>query len=626
MRKFLLFLFLICTEFVFAQEKREVSFSHYCFKQLEVTVKNYGYLKDNGAYGWGVKIKNNYKVPVSFTYSLIVGDEKPGNGQPTYVIEPGETWASDWGRLSLLLKKSNSTEFQVRIWKLCFKGYDCSDENYFDCDGQQAKDKLFGRDWRTKYNQNNSQTNNSSNNNNYNTATDLVNRLNELCPQLGQLTNDTNNSIYTGICNGTTYTANDVNLLKSHIMQLENEITRLQNSNSYKQVQQAQIQQQQQNQQVQQAEQQRIAQENARRAEEEKQQKKQQQQQYNTSVNQAQNNMQKGNYSDAMQGYADAVSSAGSKSEKQLATGGAIISGLTGLADIWQKSSKERQERKLLEAEAQRKKAEEDAKKEEDERKKKEAEQKKKEEECKGLFDGYKPQPLDYIIINDAVSIQSVINNHIIAIGGLEKLKAVKNITKSTETKISPTETYFKNKSITAYGKFVWNMTDSNGINSSKTVFNGVTGYRESYNKKTTLDSESITMYKKTQPIDILKLQENADLELGKQIILFGSEGCYAIIERSKNKAYNYVKKYYFSRDTGLWLGVENLTTGPNNYSSTSYIFYENYREVDGILFSFTQRSHSQYPGFNSEHRYTLSGTETTEIKINEPLKDKIFE
>lgn len=253
MRIFFILLFLLCARMSFAQENGETTFEHPCFKQLLVTVKNYGYLKDNGAYGWGIKITNNYKTPVSFTYALVVGDDSRGSGQPTYVISPGETWSSDWGRLTLLLKKSSSTEFKVPVWNLCFKGYDCSEENYFDCDGQQIKDKMFGSNWRTKNNQTSTQTNNSTNSNdNYNTATELVNRLNELCTKLGKLASGTN-SIYTGICNGETYTANQVELLKTRITQLENEIDRLQNNNQRNQ------DQQQQNQQAQQAEQQHSA-------------------------------------------------------------------------------------------------------------------------------------------------------------------------------------------------------------------------------------------------------------------------------------------------------------------------------------------------------------------------------
>lgn len=350
MRYFFLLLFLVCTGITFAQENGEITFEHSCFKQLLVTVKNYGYLKDNGAYGWGIKIKNNYKTPVSFTYALVVGDEKRGNGQPTYVIEPGDTWASDWGKLTLLLKNSSSTEFRVAIWGLCFKGYDCSDENYFDCDGRQIKDKLLGSDWRTRNNQNNTQTNNTANNDNYKTATELVNKLNDLCTRLSKLSNGTN-SIYAGICNGATYSANQVDLLKTRISQLENEINRLQTNS---QGNRDQLQGNQQTQQAQQAEQQRIAQENARRAEEQRQQKIQeqqqqqlkQQQQYNSSVNQAQKSMQGGDFTGAMQGFANAATSANNSSDKNYATAGAVISGLAGIADIWQKSAKAKRERK----------------------------------------------------------------------------------------------------------------------------------------------------------------------------------------------------------------------------------------------------------------------------------------
>jgi hypothetical protein len=115
MRYLFLFLFSTCAQLTFAQENGETTFEHPCFKQLLVTVKNYGYLKDNKAYGWGIKIKNNYKAPVSFTYALLVGDESRGNGQPTYTISPGDTWAADWGGLHCYLKAAVQLSLELRF-------------------------------------------------------------------------------------------------------------------------------------------------------------------------------------------------------------------------------------------------------------------------------------------------------------------------------------------------------------------------------------------------------------------------------------------------------------------------------------------------------------------------------
>jgi hypothetical protein len=61
-----------------------------------------------------------------------------------------------------------------------------------------------------------------------------------------------------------------------------------------------------------------------------------------------------------------------------------------------------------------------------------------------------------------------------------------------------------------------------------------------------------------------------------------------------------------------LWIGTEE-SDGTNK----SYTYYDDYREVEGILFPFTET-------FNN-----LGGTNTmgySSIKINEPLTDKDFE
>lgn len=65
-------------------------------------------------------------------------------------------------------------------------------------------------------------------------------------------------------------------------------------------------------------------------------------QNYGQTVNQAQNSLQNGAYSDAMQGYANAAAAAGNKSERQQATAGLVISGLAGIADASQKAAEKR--------------------------------------------------------------------------------------------------------------------------------------------------------------------------------------------------------------------------------------------------------------------------------------------
>ena len=211
-------------------------------------------------------------------------------------------------------------------------------------------------------------------------------------------------------------------------------------------------------------------------------------------------------------------------------------------------------------------------------------------------------------IIDNSVTVHSIINKHISAIGGEEKLKAVKSITDFVE--------YEKgwHKSITAYGKFTRNgMYDGH---SSKFAFNGSTGYNEFDGKKLgNFDDETILLNKKNQPFAILKLHQNPNIKLGEMEVFKGKE-CYTIIEEYEFKKMSFVTKHYFDIVSGLWIGDETQTTG-NNYNSTSYLYFDDYREVDGILFPFVQVGVSG----NNSNTYR-----TKEIKLNEPLTDKDFE
>lgn len=69
------------------------------------------------------------------------------------------------------------------------------------------------------------------------------------------------------------------------------------------------------------------------------------QQSFNSNVTQGQNSMRNGDFTGAMQNYANAATTATTKSEKQLATGGVIISGVAGIADIFKKSAEEKRKR-----------------------------------------------------------------------------------------------------------------------------------------------------------------------------------------------------------------------------------------------------------------------------------------
>ena len=215
-------------------------------------------------------------------------------------------------------------------------------------------------------------------------------------------------------------------------------------------------------------------------------------------------------------------------------------------------------------------------------------------------------------IIESNITVQSIIDKHINAIGDLTKLKAVKNI-----TYIENDEEGFVSKKIWAYNKSVSFRMKEGEKPQHRFVANNGKGYVEMDGVRNILDKDAIPLFfgKNIQPFSILKLKQSQDLKLGEMVILNGKE-CYTIIENVSFKAYKITSyktfKYYFDSVSGLWIGTEE-SDGTNK----SYTYYDDYREVEGILFPFTET-------FNN-----LGGTNTmgySSIKINEPLTDKDFE
>lgn len=237
-----------------------------------------------------------------------------------------------------------------------------------------------------------------------------------------------------------------------------------------------------------------------------------------------------------------------------------------------------------------------------------EEEKKYAEEQWKAAFQKQKPVVLGNP--SKDITIQKVIDKSINAIGGIEKLKTVQSITRF----IKDLKTGEKSKSIYARGRFT--IEGISNSNTFKTTFNGISGYGEFNGTRTNFDRETVLLYKDIQPIDILTLQQSPDLSLGPNVIFFETE-CYTIVEKSRFKGLDFVKKHFFEVVSGLWIGTEELVTG-SNYSTMGYIYYTNYKEVNGILFPL-------YKSVFYENG-DLSMTETTEIKIDEPLNDKDFE
>jgi|GEM_PF-2352328 len=212
--------------------------------------------------------------------------------------------------------------------------------------------------------------------------------------------------------------------------------------------------------------------------------------------------------------------------------------------------------------------------------------------------------------VDTNVTIESIIKKYIIARGGEEKLKAVKTITILTETE------KFSMKMTMTHGKVI-NIGTYNDGNNFKIVFNGTTGYSEFFGKKSILDNDEIAFYKTSQPIEqVFRAQNNAALNLGEFIENFKGRDCYAITENSKFRNVSLINKQYFDIVSGLWVGTETIATAPN-YNNTSYVYYDDYRSIGGILFPFSMVRIDEK---------SLTKTITTEVKLNVNISDSDFQ
>lgn len=158
--------------------------------------------------------------------------------------------------------------------------------------------------------------------------------------------------------------------------------------------------------------------------------------------------------------------------------------------------------------------------------------------------------------------------------------------------------------------------------------FNGTQGHYNDFfgNKKIKIKANSASFYKTIQPFEILMLQEIPDLVLA-EIVVFRGKECYTIIEKSAfdeelqeyyGKKQKLVKKHFFDTADGLWIGSEEIVTSKDTRGDyISYIYYDDFREINGILFPLIKT------------KITPNKTDafvTTAIEFDAPLTNQDFE
>jgi hypothetical protein len=206
-------------------------------------------------------------------------------------------------------------------------------------------------------------------------------------------------------------------------------------------------------------------------------------------------------------------------------------------------------------------------------------------------------------IVNESVTVKSIINNYITATGGYENMKAVKTITKIRDYNGK------SGKSIIGYGKYLSEST-YNG-KQYKYVFNGISGYFDYNGEKTPFNQKEIIRYQKYKPFDILGLEQST-LTVGKIETIKGVD-CYTIIEQStQSDSSKSTETKYFEVKSGLFRGskFESFSSSTNRIS---YNFFNDFREVDHIILPFSEIS------FSPNDKKPINRTIVKEIIINEP-------
>lgn len=232
--------------------------------------------------------------------------------------------------------------------------------------------------------------------------------------------------------------------------------------------------------------------------------------------------------------------------------------------------------------------------------------------------------------IDEGVTAKSVVERYIKAIGGEEKLKAVRNIYihKRYDRVIGKDYYHFiEMETTTTYGKYFDERESSNYVR-YKNIFTGDSFYQIKYGKygkkdkkkKLKKDKQTISnLSKNTQPFEdiFIKLQ-NPKLSLYPTMVSIEGKDCYALSVVISDEEII----YFFDKYNGLWIGENSIYEAKGTSISPPrkyYTFFEDYREVDGILFPFKKINFSDDASI-----YAIINVD--KIKINNPhITDRSF-
>ena len=204
------------------------------------------------------------------------------------------------------------------------------------------------------------------------------------------------------------------------------------------------------------------------------------------------------------------------------------------------------------------------------------------------------------------VNSNDILNKYIDAIGGKEKLNEVSNFTLLAEAELQGMKLNLEMKK-TSKNQFFQEVKVA-GNSMSLQVYDGEKGYMVIQGQKKEMgDDELLKVKEEATPFpEIEYLQQNLELEGAEPI-----DGKTAYKLKVSDE-----KWLYFDQESGLKVQEVNISD-MGGQTVTSTINYNDYQEVNGVLFPFTI---SQTVGPQS-FEFKVS-----EIKVNEDLTDADFE
>ena len=176
--------------------------------------------------------------------------------------------------------------------------------------------------------------------------------------------------------------------------------------------------------------------------------------------------------------------------------------------------------------------------------------------------------------IDANVTVKTVLDNYIQAIGGSEKAKSVKTLLANYEAEVQGMKLNLKTAATTA-GKTM-NLVTGMGMELSKTVFDGKTGFHVQQGQRKEMDAEEIASYKyDALPFPELTLAEKPGVKLGG-IENFNGKEAYVIVDGKK--------KSFFDTKSGLMLGTASEIEAQGQ-KMVQTVSYGDYKEFNGIKF-----------------------------------------